>query len=68
MERHIRSAEAAASLSGSNEDDTIGTSGTVDCRRRSILKYRDGLDVLRTDVIKVGNCVNHTIHYDKRLV
>ena len=68
MERHIRPAEAAASLSGSNEDDTVCTSSTIDRRRRSILKHRDGLDVLRTYVIKVGNCVNHTIHYDKRLV
>ena len=68
MKRHIRSAEAAASLTGSNEDDTVCTSGTIDRRRRSILKHGDGLDVLRADVIKVGNCVNHTIYYDKRLV
>ena len=47
--------------------NTIGTTGTIDSGRRSILQYLNALDILRADTLKT--CLaNDTIYYVERVV
>ena len=47
--------------------NTIGTAGTIDSGRRSILQYLNALDIFRADTLKTS-LANDTIYYVERVV
>ena len=53
-------------LLGSNEHNTVGTTGTIDSGSRSILQYLDALDILRVDILDTTVLDNHTVYYIER--
>ena len=52
---------------GSDDDDTIGTTGTIKSRRRSILQYCHALNIRRVNRIDIA-IVWRTVNYDKRII
>ena len=63
--RSVRSA-VLASLLGRYQDDTIGTTSTIDSRGCTILQYVERSDVIRIDVGEVATW--HTINHNQRTV
>ena len=67
---------ALLSLLGSDDDDTIGCTGTIDGCRRSILQHSHTLDIRWVDHTEEVAAVTrdttllqwHTIEHDKRVV
>ena len=51
---------------GGDQDDTIGTTGTIDGGRGSILQYIDALDVVGRDVVNTRHL--YAIHHIQRLI
>ena len=51
-------------LLGGHEDHTVGSTGTVNGCRSSILQHVDALDIVRVDTVEVTTC--YTIDYIKR--
>ena len=52
---------------GSDDDDTIGTTGTIKSRRRSILQYCHTFNIRRVNRVDIA-IVWRTVNYDKRIV
>ena len=63
--RSVRSA-VLASLLGRYQDDTIGTTSTIDSRGCTILQYVERSDVIRIDVGEVATW--HTVNHNQRTV
>ena len=64
----VEAHRCSASLTtlGGDDDDTIGTTGTIDSGRRCILQYLHRLNVGWVDV--EGRTVCHTIHENQRII
>ena len=63
--RSVRSA-VLASLLGRYQDDTIGTTSTIDSRGCTILQYVERSDVIRIDVGEVATW--HTVNHNQRSI
>ena len=63
--RSVRSA-VLASLLGRYQDDTIGTTSTIDSRGCTILQYVERSDVIRIDVGEVATW--HTVNHNQRTI
>ena len=53
---------------GSHENHTVGSTRSVNGRRRCILQNCDTLDVIRIDVGETLHCIHHTVDHDERVV
>lgn len=65
LRRDVDSCFSTLCALGGNEDDTVGTAGTVKCVGCGILQHRYVLDVSGVDVIPI-TVVRKSVKHDKR--
>ena len=49
-----------------DNDDTIGCTGSIDCNRRGILQHLDIINIISCQEVDIGHW--HTIYYIERII